>query len=69
VRLAESKGQGLEALTLAELREIDPRIEAEALTVLGVDSSVASRTSFGGTAPARVVEAVAAAERRFASIP
>jgi argininosuccinate lyase len=69
VRLAESKGQGLEALTLAELREIDPRIEAEALTVLGVDSSVASRTSFGGTAPARVVEAVAAAEWRFASIP
>ncbi|MFL5336290.1 MAG: argininosuccinate lyase, partial [Geminicoccaceae bacterium] len=65
VRLAESKGRGLEALTLAELRGIDPRIDADALTVLGVDSSVASRTSFGGTAPRRVLEAVAAAEVRF----
>ena len=51
VRLAETKGCGLEALTLAELQEVDPRIEAAALAVLSVDSSVASRRSVGGTAP------------------
>ena len=53
-RLAEDKGCGLEALTLAELQAVDPRIEAAALAMLGVDSSVASRRSFGGTAPERV---------------
>ncbi len=47
----KSKGCGLEALTLAELQEVDARIEAGALAVLGVDSSVASRRSLGGTAP------------------
>ena len=33
--------------------------------VLGVDNSVASRRSFGGTAPERVLEAVAAAVARY----
>jgi argininosuccinate lyase len=65
VRLAETKGCGLEALTLADLRQVDERIEAPALTVLSVDSSVANRRSFGGTAPERVLEAVAAAEVRY----
>jgi argininosuccinate lyase len=67
VRLAETKNCGLEALTLADLRQVDERIEAPALTVLSVDSSVASRRSFGGTAPERVLEAVAAAEVRYLS--
>jgi len=34
-------------------------------TVLGVDNSVASRTSFGGTAPDNVRAAAAAARERF----
>ena len=33
--------------------------------VLGVDNSVTSRSSFGGTAPERVLEAVSAARKRF----
>jgi argininosuccinate lyase len=33
--------------------------------VLTVEKSVASRTSFGGTAPANVAAAVAAARQRF----
>jgi argininosuccinate lyase len=33
--------------------------------VLGVERSVASRTSFGGTAPVRVREAIQAARERF----
>jgi len=33
--------------------------------VLGVENSVASRTSFGGTAPANVRKAVTAARKRY----
>jgi argininosuccinate lyase len=65
VKLAETRGVGLEALTLADLRTIHPGIEADALEVLSVGHSVASRTSFGGTAPERVREAAAAARRRL----
>jgi argininosuccinate lyase len=65
VKLAEGKGCGLEDLTLAEMQAVEPGITAEASRVLGVDSSVASRTSFGGTAPERVREAVADAKARY----
>ena len=63
VKLAEDKGIGLEDLSLAEMQAIEPGITGEAQAVLSVDSSVASRTSFGGTAPERVREAVAAARK------
>jgi argininosuccinate lyase len=65
VKLAEDKGCGLEDLTLDEMRTVEPGLTAEALAVLTVDSSVDSRTSFGGTAPARVREAALAARARF----
>ncbi|HEX6218290.1 MAG TPA: argininosuccinate lyase [Sphingomicrobium sp.] len=61
VARADEKGVSLEALSLADLQAIDDRITADALGVLSVDSSVASRTSAGGTAPERVAEAIAAA--------
>jgi argininosuccinate lyase len=54
VALAEKKGADLEELALDDLRSVEPRITAAALAVLGVDSSVASRTSHGGTAPQNV---------------
>ena len=54
VALAEAKGVELEALTLADLKGIEPRIGPAAMAVLGVDSSVGSRTSYGGTAPQNV---------------
>lgn len=69
VKLAETKGCGLEDLSLAEMREIEPGITEEARAVLSVDSSVNSRTSLGGTAPSRVREAVAAARARLAETP
>jgi argininosuccinate lyase len=56
VALAEAKGVGLTDLTLAEMQAIEPRITEDVFTVLSVDASVASRTSYGGTAPTRVVE-------------
>jgi argininosuccinate lyase len=65
VRLAETKGCGLAELTLADMRTIEPRLTEDVYDVLGVDSSVASRTSFGGTAPDNVLQAVAAARERL----
>jgi argininosuccinate lyase len=65
VKLAETRGCGLEALAPADLEAVDSRLDAGALDVLGVDRSVASRQSLGGTAPGRVLEAVAAAEARW----
>jgi argininosuccinate lyase len=54
VALAESRGVELEALTLADLKSIEPRFRPDALDVLAVDNSVKSRTSHGGTAPQNV---------------
>ncbi len=49
VALAESKGCDLPDLSLAELQSGHADITQEVYSVLGVDNSVASRTSFGGT--------------------
>ncbi len=54
VALAEQKQCGLEALSLADLQSIDSRIRQEVFSVLSVEKSVESRTSFGGTAPLNV---------------
>ncbi|NNG05763.1 MAG: argininosuccinate lyase, partial [Inquilinus sp.] len=54
VKLAEQRGVGLEALDVAEMQAVEPRITAAVFDVLAVEASVASRTSGGGTAPARV---------------
>ncbi|MEZ5835923.1 MAG: argininosuccinate lyase [Geminicoccaceae bacterium] len=59
VKRAEEKGCGLEGLSLDDLRAIDDRIDDGVFEVLGVHRSVASRTSFGGTAPERVREQIA----------
>jgi argininosuccinate lyase len=61
VKAAEAAGCGLADLPLADLQGIDARITAGVFDVLSVDASVASRTSFGGTAPDRVRAAIAAA--------
>lgn len=61
VALAESKGVGLDGLSLEDLQAIEPRITDDARGVLSVDASVASRRSLGGTAPDNVRAAVAAA--------
>ncbi len=51
---AETHGASLETLPLETMQAIEPAITASLLDVLGVDQSVASRTSFGGTAPENV---------------
>jgi argininosuccinate lyase len=54
VALAERTGVDLPELTLDAMRTVEPRITREVYKVLTVESSVASRTSFGGTAPRNV---------------
>ncbi len=61
VARAEELGVALDQVPIADLRAIDSRITPGVYDVLSVDASVASRTSFGGTAPARVRAAIAAA--------
>jgi argininosuccinate lyase len=65
VRRAEEKGCDIAELSLADMQAIEPRIDRSVFKVLGVENSVASRTSYGGTAPANVKKAVAAARRRY----
>ncbi|MET3601467.1 argininosuccinate lyase [Martelella mangrovi] len=54
VALAEKKGCDLAGLTLEELQAINPAITEGIFDVLTVEASVASRKSFGGTAPDEV---------------
>ncbi len=61
VKRAEELGVALDALSLGDLQAIDARIDERVYGVLSVDASVASRTSFGGTAPANVRAAIRAA--------
>ena len=61
VKRAEALGCTLAELPLAELQAMEPAITAAVYDVLDAGRSVASRTSFGGTAPERVR---AAARRR-----
>ncbi len=54
VAAAAAQQKGLEELSLAEMQAEEPRITAEVFGVLGVEKSVRSRTSYGGTAPENV---------------
>ncbi len=54
VAMAEARGCRLEELSLKELQSVEPGITGDALSVLSLDASVASRSSFGGTAPQNV---------------
>lgn len=65
VKRAEDSGCGLAELPLAALQEIDPRINQGVYAVLSVDASVASRASYGGTAPAGVRARIADARARL----
>ncbi len=65
VALAEGKGVDLAGLTLAEMQSVEPRITDGVFGVLTVQASVASRTSFGGTAPANVARMAAEWQERL----
>ncbi len=54
VGMAESKGCDLPDLTLTEMQSVHAEITDDVFGVLGVENSVNSRISYGGTAPAQV---------------
>ena len=54
VALADAKGCDLKKLPLEDLKSVEKRITEDVYAVLDVASSVKSRTSYGGTAPANV---------------
>jgi len=54
VAMAERTGRDLPDLTLDEMQSVHGEITASVYDVLGVHNSVASRVSYGGTAPAQV---------------
>ena len=59
VAMAEARGVDLAELSLAEMRQVEPAITQAVFSVLTVEASVASRTSFGGTAPGNVARQAA----------
>ena len=54
VALAEKQGCDLPELKLVDMQKLEPRISKDVYKVLTVEASVASRKSFGGTAPSNV---------------
>lgn len=58
VAMAEAENKELQELTLEQMKSVHKAITDQARDVLGAETSVRSRTSFGGTAPERVREQV-----------
>ncbi|MBQ0749306.1 MAG: argininosuccinate lyase [Roseovarius sp.] len=65
VAKAEAKGCDLPDLSLTEMQEVHGEITAAVYDVLGVHNSVASRVSYGGTAPTQVRAQVARWKERL----
>jgi len=65
VSLAEEAGCLLEDLSLEAMQSVEAGITDSIYSVLSVDASAKSRTSFGGTAPENVRAAAAQARERF----
>ena len=66
VKLAEEKQCGLEDLSLEEMQSIHSGITRSVFAAIAIETCVARRTSFGGTAFARVREALAEAKKAWA---
>jgi len=66
--LAVRRGVALEELSLADMQEAEPVIGADVFSALELDTVVDARKSYGGTARARVLEQVAAANANLEAI-
>jgi len=60
VSYCEVHGTDLGGLSDSQLAEVDPRLTADVRNVLSVDGALRARATFGGTAPVRVAEQLAA---------
>lgn len=65
VKIAEEKGIGIEGLSIDDMQSVNPAITKSVFSVLGVENSLNSRTSFGGTAPAGVLEQCKLAKKKY----
>lgn len=65
VKLAEARNCTLEELSLADMQEVHPSIRQDVFAAIDINTCVARRTSFGGTAFERVREAVATAQKAW----
>ena len=63
---ALARGADLHELPLEELRAVSPLIEEDVYDALALDATLASKSQTGGTAPARVAEALEAARASLA---
>ena len=66
VKMAEDRGCDLPDLSLADMQTVQSNITAGVFDVLGVHNSVASRQSYGGTAPDQVRLQIARWKERLA---
>ncbi|MDJ1016032.1 MAG: argininosuccinate lyase [Paracoccaceae bacterium] len=66
VAMAEAEGKDLPDLTLDQMKSAHESITDGVFDVLGVDNSVRSRTSYGGTAPDQVRAQIALWKERLA---
>jgi argininosuccinate lyase len=65
VALADSQDCRLDALKLADMQAVEPRLDKAIYEVLSIDSALQARNSFGGTAPAEVEAHIKAARAAF----
>ncbi|GGA16124.1 argininosuccinate lyase [Amylibacter cionae] len=65
VKMAEDRGCDLPDLSLEDMQSVHGEITQDVFGVLGVQNSVASRVSYGGTAPAQVREQIATWRERI----
>jgi argininosuccinate lyase len=65
VKLAETRECDLADLALADMQTVHAQIDARVFDVLSLQNSVASRQSYGGTAPAQVRNQIARWKERL----
>nr|MCS5599109.1 argininosuccinate lyase [Rhodospirillales bacterium] len=65
VKIAEDRECKLEELSLKDMQAVDNEITEDVFRVLKLEISINSRNSFGGTAPANVKAACAAARSKY----
>ncbi len=63
VLFAMEQGKELNELTIEALREFLPEIDEDVFESLSIESTLAAKNTFGGTAPERVSDALAAAKK------
>ncbi len=65
VKYAIQQNKRLDELRLDELQKFSPSISEDVFEILSLDGSVASKNTYGGTAPARVKEQIELAKQRM----